>query len=141
MFFLPLPFNKTSETFHEIRNPTKLLPTTVPSPELYIIYGKPTKADVLWHKLVDVNHVKAANCKLHQMNWLYSITLHASSHAHHASDVSTYWGEQQFLHLLLLFPSLFLLSPFLLPPSSPSPSSSTTSVPRPLLIFMIMLWL
>ena len=67
-----MPYNKTSETFHEIQEPTKLLPASVPSPELYIIvHGKPTKAGVVWCNLVDVNHVKAAIHKLHQINWLY----------------------------------------------------------------------
>jgi len=72
MFFLPLPFNKTSETFHDIEDPTKVLPTTLPAPELYIlVHGKPTKANVVWRSLVNVEHVKAAIHKLHEINWLY----------------------------------------------------------------------
>ena len=46
--------------------------SALPDPELYIIVnGKPTKTKVVWHTLVDVNHVKAAIRKLKESNWLY----------------------------------------------------------------------
>ena len=49
MFFLPLPLEKTLDTFGEVDNNVSLA-----SPELYIIVnGKPTKTKVVWHSLVD----------------------------------------------------------------------------------------
>ena len=42
------------------------------NPELYIIANsKPTKNKVVWHSLVEVNHIKVALKKLKEMNWLY----------------------------------------------------------------------
>ena len=50
MFFLPLPLEKTLDTFDEVDNNVSLA-----SPELYIIVnGKPTKTKVVWRSLVDV---------------------------------------------------------------------------------------
>ena len=50
MFFLPLPFNNTVETVDEV-----IASKVLPEPELYIIInGKPTKNNVLWRDLVDV---------------------------------------------------------------------------------------
>ena len=67
MFFLPLPFNNTVETLDEV-TASKVLP----EPELYIIInGKPTKNNVLWRDLVDVEDLKAAFEVLKKDNWLY----------------------------------------------------------------------
>ena len=67
MCFLPLPLEKTLDTFNEVDNNVPLA-----SPELYIIVnGKPTKTKVVWHSLVDVNEIKKAVQKLKEMNWLY----------------------------------------------------------------------
>ena len=56
MFFLPLPFNNTVETVDEV-----IASKVLPEPELYIIInGKPTKNNVLWRDLVDVEDLKAA---------------------------------------------------------------------------------
>ena len=64
-FFLPLPLNKT---INKVQQHTSLLP----DPELYIIVnGRPTKSNVVWRSLVDVNHVKTAIRKLRSCNWLY----------------------------------------------------------------------
>ena len=68
MFFLPLPLNKTIETLNKVQQHTSVLP----DPELYIIVnGRPTKSNVVWHSLVDVNHLKTAIRKLRSCNWLY----------------------------------------------------------------------
>ena len=65
MFFLPLPFNKILE---EVEHPS----TALPEPELYIIVnGKPTKGQVVWRSLVNVDLVKAATKTLKEINWLY----------------------------------------------------------------------
>ena len=67
MLFLPLPLDKTLQTLEEIGENT-----TLASSELYIIVnGRPTKSKVVWRTLVDVNHIKAAVCKLREINWLY----------------------------------------------------------------------
>ena len=67
MFFLPLPLEKTLDTFDEVDN--NVSPA---SPELYIIVnGKPTKTKVVWRSLVDVNEIKKAVQKLKDINWLY----------------------------------------------------------------------
>ena len=67
MFFLPLPLEKTLDTFDEVDNNVSLA-----SPELYIIVnGKPTKTKVVWHSLVDINEIKKAVQKLKDINWLY----------------------------------------------------------------------
>ena len=56
MFFLPLPFNNTVETVDEV-----IVSKVLPEPELYIIInGSPTKNNVLWQDLVDVEDLKAA---------------------------------------------------------------------------------
>ena len=65
MFFLPLPLSKTLETLEDVEG-------ALADPELYIIVNnKPTKGNVVWRNLVDVNNVKAAVRKLRQSNWLY----------------------------------------------------------------------
>ena len=67
MFFLPLPFNNTVETVDEV-----IASKVLPEPELYIIInGKPTKNNVLWRDLVDVEDLKAAIEVLKKDNWLY----------------------------------------------------------------------
>ena len=67
MFFLPLPFNNTVETVDEV-----IASKVLPEPELYIIMnGKPTKNNVLWRDLVDVEDLKAAIEVLKKVNWLY----------------------------------------------------------------------
>ena len=72
MFFLPLPLNKTLETLGEVKHPSNK-ESTLPDPELYIIVnGKPTTSKVVWHSLVNVDHVKTAVQKLREINWLYS---------------------------------------------------------------------
>ena len=50
MFFFPLPFNHTVETVDEV-----IASKVLPEPKLYIIInGKPTKNNVFWRDLVDV---------------------------------------------------------------------------------------
>ena len=72
VFFLPLPFNKTCDTLSDIEGPAKSLPSSIASPQLYILVnGKPTKANVVWRTLVNVDRVKAAISKLKETNWLY----------------------------------------------------------------------
>ena len=67
MFFLPLPFNNTVETVDEV-----IASKVLPEPELYImINGKPTKNNVLWRDLVDVEDLKAAIEFLKKDNCLY----------------------------------------------------------------------
>ena len=54
MFFLPLPLNKTLDD-------VKKHPSVLPDPELYIVVnGRPTKANIVWRSLVNVNYVKTA---------------------------------------------------------------------------------
>ena len=68
MFFLPLPLNKTLETLNQVDQHDSVLP----DPELYIIVnGRPTKSNVVWRSLVNVNHVKTAIRTLRSCNWLY----------------------------------------------------------------------
>ena len=68
MFFLPLPLDKTLRTLDEVEDSNE----TLASPELYIIVnGHPTKNEVVWRILVDVNHIKEAVRKLREINWLY----------------------------------------------------------------------
>ena len=65
MFFLPLPLDKTLETLDGVEG-------SLANPELYIIVNrKPTKGNVVWRSLVDVNQVKVAISKPKQCNWLY----------------------------------------------------------------------
>ena len=68
VFFLPLPLNKTLETLNKVDQHISVLP----DPELYIIVnGRPTKNNVVWRSLVNVNHVKTAIRTLRSCNWLY----------------------------------------------------------------------
>ena len=68
MFFLPLPLKRTLETLDDV----KQKPCVLPGPELYIIVnGKPTKSNVVWRSLVNVNHIKTAISTLKTCNWLY----------------------------------------------------------------------
>ena len=68
MFFLPLPFNKTLKTLEEVEHSS----TALPEPELYIIVnGRPTKGEVVWRSLVNVDLVKTATETLKEINWLY----------------------------------------------------------------------
>ena len=68
MFFLPLPLNKTLETLNEVKQDGFVLP----DPELYtIVNGRPTKSNVVWRSLINVNHVKTAIKTLRSCNWLY----------------------------------------------------------------------
>ena len=69
VFFLPLPFNKTCETLSNVEGSAK---SGVASPELYILVnGKPTKANVVWRSLVNIERVKAAIRKLKEIHKLY----------------------------------------------------------------------
>ena len=73
MFFLPLPLNKT-----QILNQVEQHGCVLPDLELYIIVnGRPTKSNVVWHSLVNVNHVKTAIKTLGSCNWLYK-NVHAN---------------------------------------------------------------
>ena len=68
MFFLPLPLKRTLETLDDV----KQKPCVLPDPQLYIIVnGKPTKSNVVWRSLVNVNHIKTAISVLKTCNWLY----------------------------------------------------------------------
>ena len=68
MIFLPLPFSKTLKTLGEVKH----LSSALPEPELYIILNdKPTKQQVVWRSLVNVDLVKIAAQKLNEINWLY----------------------------------------------------------------------
>ena len=70
MFFLPLPLNKTLDTLEEVKHSDTA--NDLPDPELYVIVnGKPTKAEVVWHSLVNIDDVKAAVSQLREINWLY----------------------------------------------------------------------
>ena len=72
MFFLPLPFKKTLETLDGVKCSSSG-ETALPDPELYIIInGKPTSSKVVWHSLLNVEHVKKAIQTLKDINWLYS---------------------------------------------------------------------
>ena len=78
MFFLPLPMNKTLETLDQVKDSSTNIARKcwLPNPELFIIVnGKPTKGKVVWHNLVNVNHIKVAINKLKEINWLYKILL------------------------------------------------------------------
>ena len=69
VFFLPLPFNKTCETLSSVEGSAK---SGVASPELYILVnGKPTKSNVVWRSLVNIDRVKAAIRKLKEIHKLY----------------------------------------------------------------------
>ncbi len=65
MFFLPLPLNKTASTL-------ELTECGLPKPQLFVkIDSAPTKANVIWRKLIDINMVQCALTKLKEINWLY----------------------------------------------------------------------
>jgi len=75
-FFLPLPFDKTLETIESVGMPKRDLASEVydilPDPQLFILIdGRPTKDNVVWQSLVDVNGVKETVRCLKQINWLY----------------------------------------------------------------------
>ena len=71
MFFLPLPLKKTLETLEEVSLESKDL-CPLPCPELYVmVNGRPSKGKVVWRTIVNVDAVKAAICKLRQINCLY----------------------------------------------------------------------
>ena len=71
MFFLPLPLSKTESTLHLAKGNVSDM-SGLPNPELYIIVnGKPTKSNIVWRTLVDVNQVKHALTKLKQINRFY----------------------------------------------------------------------
>ena len=68
MFFLPLPMNKTLDTLCDASNDPQLLP----DPDMYIIVnGKPTKDNIVWQQLVNIEKIKSAFNKLKEINWLY----------------------------------------------------------------------
>ena len=68
MFILPLPFNKALKTLEEVQHTS----TALPEPELYIIVnGRPTKGEVVWRSLVNIDLVKTATKTLKEINWLY----------------------------------------------------------------------
>ena len=57
------------ETLNQVQQHTS---TVLPDPELYIIVNsRPTKSNVVWRSLVNVNHVKTAIRILRSCNWLY----------------------------------------------------------------------
>ena len=59
---------KTLKTLDQVSEPNVALA----SPELYIIINrKPTKNQVVWRNLVNVNHIMEAIRKLREINWLY----------------------------------------------------------------------
>jgi len=67
LFFLPLTLDKTLQTIGEIGEIASLA-----SPEWYIIVnGRLTKSRVVWHTLVDVNHLKGAVNKVKEIILLY----------------------------------------------------------------------
>ena len=69
MFFLPLPLNRTLATLDEAGMPDS---DSIADPEVYIIVnGKPTKSKVVWRSLVNVDHIREAVAKLHEINPLY----------------------------------------------------------------------
>jgi hypothetical protein len=58
IFFLPLPLHKTLETIDAIEG-------SLADPELYIIVNnKPTKSNMVWRSLVNVDNLRAAIAKL-----------------------------------------------------------------------------
>ena len=67
MFFLPSPLKRTLESLDDV----KQKPCVLLDPELYIFNGKPTKSNVVWHSLVNVNHIKIAISTLKTCNWFY----------------------------------------------------------------------
>ena len=72
MFFLPLPMSKTLETLDQVDDSGASPSVALPNPELFIVLnGKPTKGNVVWRSLINVDHIKAAVTKLKEINWLY----------------------------------------------------------------------
>ena len=71
VFFLPLPLSKTKCSLDFAKDTVSSM-SALPNPELYIkVNGTPTKSNVVWCTLVDVNQVKQALHKLKWNNWLY----------------------------------------------------------------------
>ena len=72
---------KTLETLGEVRqlgvagsldSPDGESTTHLPHPELYILVnGKPSKLNVVWRSLINVDALKGAIHKLKEINWLY----------------------------------------------------------------------
>ena len=60
--------NKTLDTLCDASNDPQLLP----DPEMYIIVnGKPTKDNIVWQQLVNLEKIKSAFNKLNEISWLY----------------------------------------------------------------------
>ena len=69
MFVLPLPLEKT---LSDIRNLSFDSMSPLPDPEVYIIVnGRPTKNNIVWQSLVNVDNVKQAILKLKETNIFY----------------------------------------------------------------------
>ena len=69
MFVLPLPLEKT---LSDIKNLSFNSMSPLPDPEVYIIVnGRPTKNNVVWQSLVNVDNVKQAVLKLKETNIFY----------------------------------------------------------------------
>ena len=65
VFYLPLPLAKTMETLQQVEG-------SLADPELFmIVNNKPTKKNVVWRSMIDINQVKAAINKLRTINFLY----------------------------------------------------------------------
>ena len=67
MFFLPLPFNKTTRLWNGWRTVAALYPIQ----SCTSVNGKPTKGNVVWRSLVNVDLVKVATTAQTKINWLY----------------------------------------------------------------------
>ena len=69
MFVLPLPLEKT---LSDIKNLSFNSMSPLPDPEVYIIVnGRPTKNNVVWQSLVNVDNVKQAVLKMKETNIFY----------------------------------------------------------------------
>ena len=67
-----MPLKKTLETLDRVKYSSSG-ETALPDPELYIIInGKPTSSKIVWHSLLNVEHIKKAVQTLKDINWLYS---------------------------------------------------------------------
>ena len=85
-------FEFTNETLHSVEGPGKSLPSGVASPQLYIIVnGKPTKLNVVWCTLINVDRVKAAitELKAEVCNHLESDQFHLQNAEWHAIKEKT----------------------------------------------------
>ena len=72
VFFLPLPLKKTLENLDVVKC-SRSGETTSPDPELYIIISlKPTSSKVVWHSLLNIEHIMKVVQTLKDINWLYS---------------------------------------------------------------------